>query len=248
MEKLRKTLTGVSLAGIAVVAIMLIMAVFGVNVFEGVLLKVLLVTATIAAAAGLSINEISVIKRKRVLGLIGISLLAVSTVFAIILFCTNIFTDIPFLGKIAALTSVSSVVFIIIISQYSKLEKTAVVLQFLTYFGLIAIDVIISLLIYGINVFAFSIMITIFSILCIATFSLLVALFVLGTKKRNSELQQSKIVTIKETSEEFASLQKENLNTKQEYLHIKEENLLLKQEIEQLKAELNALKNKNDNQ
>lgn len=243
MEKIKKVLTGVSLAGIAVVAIMLILAVFGVKVFEGVLLKVLLVTATVAAASGLSINELSVIKRKRVLGLVGISLLGVSTIFAILLFTTNIFSDVPVLGKIAAVTAISSVVFILIISQYSKLDKSSLALQLPTYFGLLAIDITLCLLVCGINLFQYSLFITVFSIICIVTVSLYIALNVISSRKRNAEAQTEKIITVKETSEEYNNLQKEHLNTKQEYLQLKEENLLLKQEIKQLKEELEALKN-----
>ena len=248
MEKLKKVFTGLSLTGIAVCAIMLIMAVFGANIFVGVPLKVLLVTATIAAASGLSINEFSVIKRKRILGIIGLSLLGVSTIFAILLITTNLFDTVPVLGKIAAVTAISSVVFILIISQYSKLDKTAIALQLPAYFGLFCIGLSLCLLVCGINLFQYSLFVTVFSIVCIVTVSLYIALNVLSVKKRNAEAQTEKIITVKETSEEYNNLQKENLNTKQEYLQLKEENLLLKQEIQQLKAEIEELKKNKANE
>ena len=80
------------------------------------------------------------------------------------------------------------------------------------------------------------------------TVSLYIALNVLSVKKRNAEAQTEKIITVKETSEEYNNLQKENLNTKQEYLQLKEENLLLKQEIQQLKAEIEELKKNKANE
>lgn len=247
MEKLKKVFTCISLTGIAVVAVLLILAVFGVKVFEGALLKVLLVTATLAVASGLSINELSVIKRKRILGIIGLSLLGVSTIFAILLFTTSLFDTVPVLGRIAGVTAISSVVFILIISQYSKMDKSAMALQIPTYIGLALIGLTLCLLVCDINMFQYSAFVTFFSILCIVTVSLYIALNVLAVRKRNAEAQTEKIVA-KETSEEYDELQKENMNTKQEYLNLKEENLLLKQEIQQLKAELENLKKDSSNQ
>ena len=247
MEKLKKVFTGISLAGIGIVAVMLILAVFGVKVFEGTLLKILLVTATLSVGSGLSINELSVIKRKKILGIIGLSLLAISTLFAILLFTTTIFDAVPVLGKIASVTAISSVAFILIISQYSKLDKNAIALQLPTYVGLLLIDLTLCLLVCGVNLFTYPSFITVFSILCIVTVSLYIALNVLAVRKRNAEAQTERIV-VKETSEEYNNLQKENMNTKQEYLNLKEENLLLKQEIQQLKAELENLKKDSSNQ
>ena len=67
MEKLKKTLTIVSLATLGIAVAMLIGAVFGLPVFKNhALLKILLTAATISVTSGMAINETAVIKRKRI--------------------------------------------------------------------------------------------------------------------------------------------------------------------------------------
>lgn len=93
MEKAKKILMIISLSALAVACIMLILAVFKVPVFQGVPLRLLLIFSTIAVACGMSITELSVIKRKKVLGYVAIALLGLSTLLAMIIFCSNLLTQ-----------------------------------------------------------------------------------------------------------------------------------------------------------
>lgn len=70
MEKTKKILMITSLSCLAISCLMLILAVFGVPVFSGVPLRILLVISTLAIACGLAIGEISVIKRNKILGML----------------------------------------------------------------------------------------------------------------------------------------------------------------------------------
>ena len=115
MEKLKKILMITSLCGVGIAAVMLILQVFGVKIFAGVPLRILLIVATIAVASGISINEIAVIKRKKILGFVGLGLLALSALFAIIIFCSSILTNGGVFVKITGITAISSIMFIIII-------------------------------------------------------------------------------------------------------------------------------------
>lgn len=223
MEKLKKILTSISLTCIAVAAIMLIAAVFGLNVFDGILLKILLSVATIAVASGLSINEISVIRRNKILGLIGLALLGVSSLFALIIFWVGI-EFVSTFTKITIIISISSIVFIVIISQYTKLLKHAFALQICAYVGLILIDIIVSVSIGGYNLFALPSFITWFVILCIVTVAMQIALAVLSSRHKGAE--------------DYLALKNKDMVMvpKAEYEALKLENQNLKEEIEKLKT------------
>ena len=63
MERTKKILMISSLSCLAAACLMLILAVFGVPVFKGIQLRVLLVLSTFAIACGLAIGELSVIQK-----------------------------------------------------------------------------------------------------------------------------------------------------------------------------------------
>ena len=224
MEKLKKILMIISLSGVGVAALMLILAVFGVNILKGVTLRILLIDATIAVAAGISINEIAVIKRKKVLGYVGLALLSLSALFAIIIFSTNLFVNGGFFNKLTEIFAITSVMFIIIISLYSKLVKSFVAMQIPTYACLVAIDIILALLILGVKVFKVPGIPHIFAILCIVAVALLISLSVISAKMKSSEpVEKVKKDMILVPTEEYNNLKAEN---------------------ERLKAEIEELKNK----
>ena len=225
MEKIRKSLMITSLVGIGIVALMLIAAVFGVNVFKGWPLKALLIVATIAVASGVAINELNVIKRKRILGFVGLGLLALSTIFAIIIFATDLINKSNDFNTITGLVALNSILFISIISLYSKLGKSAIALQIPAYISLIGIDVFLSLLIVGINLFSVGGMIHLFVILCILALSLSIALSVISSKNKGNV-------------EYFADRKNMVTISKEEYETLKNENQMLKEKIEKLKQNL----------
>ena len=65
MENTKKILMISSLSCLAVSCLMLILAVFGVQVFDGILLRILLIVSTFAIACGLAIGELSVIQKNK---------------------------------------------------------------------------------------------------------------------------------------------------------------------------------------
>jgi hypothetical protein len=217
MEKLKKILMIISLSGVGIAAVMLILQVLGVNIFNGFMLRVLLVVATIAVASGISISEIAVIKRKRILGYVGLGLLSLSTLFALIIFCSNILITDSIFNRITGITAITSVLFIIIISLYSKLGKSYIAMQIPTYISLVAIDIILSLLIAGVNVFKVGGMLSIFIILCIIAGALLIATSVISSKIKSSEVAPKvKNDMVLVPREEYENLKKENDSLKAE--------------------------------
>lgn len=224
MEKTKKALMIVSLSALLICCIMLILAVFGVEIFDGVPLRLLLIFATICVATGISINELAVINRKKVLGFIGIGLLALSVLMAFVIFCSNLLVTENVFNRITGIVSVLSVTFIIIISIYSKLEKSLLGLQIPTYVAFGALAILLSLLIGGLHLFDIKGMLEVFIVLGIVCFGLLIASTIISAKKKssNSDAVNSKAKTI------TISLQ--------EYENLKEENKALKEELEKLKS------------
>ncbi|MGN1207945.1 MAG: hypothetical protein ACI4TI_00550 [Christensenellales bacterium] len=226
MEKTKKVLMITSLSALAVACIMLILAVFKLPIFQGVALRILLVVSTTAISCALAINEVSIIKRKRTLGFVGLALLGLSVLFALIIFCSKLLETYSVFNQITGIISISSVLFIFIISIYSKLEKSMLGLQIPTYICLILLDIMLSILIAGVNIFEIAGISQAFIVLIIISVGLLIASSVISSKRKVStgSKQASQMITI----------------SKIEYD-------LLKKENEELKKELESLKNKQQN-
>ena len=90
LDKLKKVLMILSISAVGVSALMLILQVLGVPIFkEEILLRTLLIIATLGVTSGIALIELKVIKRKKILGYIGLALLALSTLLVLIIFCTS---------------------------------------------------------------------------------------------------------------------------------------------------------------
>lgn len=187
MENTKKILMISSLSCLAVSCLMLILAVFGVQVFDGILLRILLIVSTFAIACGLAIGELSVIQKNKILGYVSIGLLGVSVLFALIIFCSSILQNGGVFVKIAGTFSLLSILFIIIISNYIKLGKSMLGLQIPTYIVLILLDLFLILLVCGVSMFEIKGMLETFIILIILNVGLLIATSVIASKKRNSQ-------------------------------------------------------------
>lgn len=227
MEKTKKILMISSLSCLAVSCLMLILAVFGVQVFDGILLRILLIVSTFAIACGLAIGELSVIQKNKILGYVSLGLLGVSVLFALIIFCSSILQNGGVFVKITGTFSLLSILFIIIISNYIKLGKSMLGLQIPTYIALILLDLFLILLVCGVSMFEIKGMLETFIILIILNVGLLIATSVIASKKRNS--QDTPKVKDENNIEEL-KIQIEVL---------KNENEQLRKENEELKEKLN---------
>ena len=212
MEKLKKILMITSISAIGVASLMLILQVFGVPMFEGVQLRILLIVATLGASSGIAINEIGVIKRKRILGYVSLALLAVSVVLAIIIFSTNLLTTGEWFNKITGVIALVSVMFIFVVSLYSKSGSHLIGLQIPAYASVAGITIILVLTILGVNVLGQKGLIELFIILCIAAVALSIILSVINSKRKTTEGPRvdakGDFVTI--PKEEYEALKKEN--------------------------------------
>lgn len=221
MNKTKKSLMIVSLVTLAISCLMLILAVFKVDVFHGIALRFLLIFATTSLACAIAISEINIIERKRILGFIGLGLLTLSVLMALVVFCSPLLFNYNVFNRITGIVAVLSVAFIAVLSIYSKLEKSLLGLQIPTYVALGVLALMISILIGGFNLLEIKGMLEVLIIDAIVTVGLLIASSVIASKRKDG----NKLETKQESELEM----------------LKTENLRLKQENEELKAKLAEL-------
>ena len=221
MNKTKKSLMIVSLVTLAISCLMLILAVFKVDVFHGIALRFLLIFATTSLACAIAISEINVIERKRILGFIGLGLLTLSVLMALVVFCSPLLFNYNVFNRITGIVAVLSVAFIAVLSIHSKLEKSLLGLQIPTYVALGVLALMISILIGGFNLLEIKGMLEVLIIDAIVTVGLLIASSVIASKRKDDNKPETK--------------------QESELEMLKTENLRLKQENEELKAKLAEL-------
>lgn len=221
MNKTKKSLMIVSLITLAISCLMLILAVFKVDVFHGIALRFLLIFATTSLACAIAISEINIIERKRILGFIGLGLLTLSVLMALVVFCSPLLFNYNVFNRITGIVAVLSVAFIAVLSIYSKLEKSLLGLQIPTYVALGVLAIMISILIGGFNLLEIKGMLEVLIIDAIVTVGLLIASSVIASKRKDGNKPETK--------------------QESELEMLKTENLRLKQENEELKAKLAEL-------
>lgn len=222
MNKTKKSLMIVSLVTLAISCLMLILAVFKVDVFHGIALRFLLIFATTSLACAIAISEINIIERKRILGFIGLGLLTLSVLMALVVFCSPLLFNYNVFNRITGIVAVLSVAFIAVLSIYSKLEKSLLGLQIPTYVALGVLALMISILIGGFNLLEIKGMLEVLIIDAIVTVGLLIASSVIASKRKDDNKPETK--------------------QESELEMLKKENLRLKQENEELKAKLAELR------
>lgn len=221
MNKTKKSLMIVSLVTLAISCLMLIFAVFKVDVFHGIALRFLLIFATTSLACAIAISEINIIERKRILGFIGLGLLTLSVLMALVVFCSPLLFNYNVFNRITGIVAVLSVAFIAVLSIYSKLEKSLLGLQIPTYVALGVLALMISIIIGGFNLLEIKGMLEVLIIDAIVTIGLLIASSVIASKRKDGNKPETK--------------------QESELEMLKTENLRLKQENEELKAKLAEL-------
>lgn len=221
MNKTKKGLLIVSLITLAISCLMLILAVFKVDVFHGLPLRFLLIFATTSLSCAIAISEINVIERKRILGFIGLGLLALSVLMALVVFCSPLLFKNNVFNKITEIVAILSVTFIAVLSIYSKLEKSLLGLQIPTFVALGILALMISIIIGGFNILKIKGMLEVLIIDAIVTVGLFIASSVIASKRKDDNKLEAK---------QESELEK-----------LKKENLMLKQENEELKAKLAEL-------
>ena len=226
MNKTKKILLISSLTCVGITCLFFILAIFGIKVFDGVMLKFLLIFASLGLGFGIAINEINLLNRNKILGIVSLSFLCVSILFALIIFCSPLLEEGSVFNTITAIFALFSIFFMIIISLYTKLGKKMLVLQIITYIVLCIADIMVSILIAGYSLLNVPAMTEIFSIICVFAVGLMIALSIISSK---NALETSS------TQGEYVKL------LKTDYDNLIKENQELKEKIEQLTKKINSI-------
>ena len=231
MKLARKLLLILTLGSLFAGVGILISSIFGNNIFTGTWLKVLLSLATIVVAGAFTFNALNFMRKNKIIAYITICLISVLTVLAFIIYWAT-FELPPTFTKIVEILAMTTVFFNIIVSNYLKLGKSNIILQFVTYFLIAVIDVILILEILSINVLVY--IPKTFVIACLVVFALLITLMVLG-KKVPEETKVNNKEVLKDNDENFVKIKKV------EYEALLKKIGALEAEIETLKAEKNSV-------
>lgn len=181
MKETRKIITFISLAGLTGCVGLLIAAIFGVKVFEGTILNVLLSLAIVTAGTAISINAINYMNKKKILSFISLALTGALMVLAIIIVWGAIAWS-NALTKITVLLAIATVFFNVIVAYRLKLENRYFAIQIAAYVLLGVLDIVLTLLVFEVNLFAYSWFWQPFTVLVIVVVGFLAALGILGRR------------------------------------------------------------------
>jgi len=208
MKTAKKTLMYTSLATLAVSIILLVGAIFGLKTFKGNLLKVLETCATIAIAGFFSINALTMTKKNKVMGYVCLGLLAVLSLCLLIIIWMG--------GKgtfhnLVYVLLIATILFNIIVTLNLRLDKHFLVLQVITYILIAAIDIILTMVIFGSKVLSNGTILKLFIAGCIIVFGLLCALAILGKKVERDVVETpEEKVDVESLKRQVKALQEEN--------------------------------------
>lgn len=232
MEKIRKILLALSIGALVVACIMLVLAVFRVKIFVGVPLRILLCISTLSVACGLALSDLVIFEKNKILGIIGLGLLALSTLLALICFCTSLLVTLSVYNRITGIVAVLSVIYTLALVVYSRLGKHILGLQIVTYFAMAVLTGFVVLIIAGVPVFEQPGMTETFIITCIVSAGTFLSCYFIGAKLKDTSAAMTKM-GIKMVQVEQSEW--DNLNRQLDVL--KNENEALKKENEILKGQ-----------
>lgn len=190
MKLSKKVLTIVALSTMALAVCILISGVFGVKIFKGFIFNCLLSLAIISLACGFAISSVGLYDKKRVISLVSLSLLGLSSILGLIAVWSKF--KLPELyNDFTIIIAVTTIFFIIIVSTYIKLGKNQRLLQAITFGIITAIDLVIILSVFGVAVFKIDFFTEIFIAICLVAFALLCTLSILGKRMPSGEVSDT---------------------------------------------------------
>lgn len=217
IKKSKKILTVISIVSLSISITLLISAIFGVDLFKkGPLEYFFLSLVTICASSFFMIKSLTIALSRKIVSIITIILLIFSTIGGIIIYWTGMDKSITF-NKIVGVLAIATVLFITIVSTYIKLDRLYLVLQIVTYCTTIIVDIILSLIICGVDVLENETVEKLFFALLLIAFALLGIINIIAVKSINNEKYiRIKEEEYKELLDRVTQLEKENLELKGE--------------------------------
>ena len=216
MKTVKKVLSISSIISVCAVVLMLIMAIFGASIFTGVGLKLLLSFATIALGSALALTATGNLEKHKTVTIIALALIVICSLFGFVIYWAAIKLVSPF-GKFTAILGIITILFNIIVSLNLRLGKQKLALQTITYILIIIIDIILTLLIYGVKLFDINGFWQFFAIIALVTFALLCTLSIMS-RRLNAEKTETPVNknSTYELEQRIVLLEEENRKLKEE--------------------------------
>ena len=221
-RKIRKCLTAISIISLLVIVGILISAIFGAKVFNGLTLKILLTCALLTTSSAFSITALGYYSKKRIISIVTLCSLAVLSTFVLIIIWTKTF---GIFAQITLTLAIATILFCIIISNNIKLEKRFFKFQILSYIIIGLADIYLTMVVWGLVSWKKPFVIQSFVINMILAFAVIC---ILGILSRRNVL------------DEPTKPQKDTITIK------KEEYEMLKTRIAELEAEIETLKSQKE--
>lgn len=224
MKILKKILTVLAIVTLIAIVGLLIAAIFGFQLFTGFWLKMLLTLATVTVTSTFSISALSFFNKKKIVSIVALCLFLYLTVCAFIIFWSGLKLSNIFV-KITAVSALAVFLFNLIISTSLKLEGRHMVLKVITYLAALALNVMLAMGIFGVDIFSNGSW-QILLVIALITFALVCTLSILGRKSADTKITDKnkngeKLITI--TENEYNQLKNEVKSLQEQLLQIKSE-------------------------
>lgn len=202
IEKLQKGLVVSSVVTVSIVVLMLISALFGVEIFNNPTLTAILLTIASLSAVCFFVNAaLDMFNKKKIIAIISMVLLGLAFIFGLINFWTHFEMEGLF-PKISGIIAIASVLFVIIITTNAKLDNNFKLLQFVTYGLIIVLDILLTIIILGVDLFDNETFTKFFWAFCFIVFALLCITNIIAKRISSNNLGKDYIkISIKEYNE-----------------------------------------------
>lgn len=151
----KKILTIIAIATLVLDIGILITAIFVPSIFEGgIVFKILLSSATLTVASTFAITAVGYMNKQPVISIINLCLLGLLSIFAFIIYWKGILFVDTF-TRITLNLAILTILFCILVGVRVKLGKRFNVLQIFTYAAVIVAVILLSIIIWGVDVMAF---------------------------------------------------------------------------------------------
>lgn len=167
-------------------ALILLLILFGVFGFKGLILNILLTVATLTGVFLLLLNSIFLIKRKKVVAIISFLFVIISAILLLGYFWFLNDIIITLFARVALSSALFAVLFNIISTSIIKLGKKLVSVQLSAYAIFITTTAALAGFVWGINIFASELLSKLFCVLVLLSLIFLAVILVLSKKQFNS--------------------------------------------------------------
>ena len=179
---MKKGVTIATLVSLGLCGVILILSIFGVFEFSGIVFKLLLTFATIVAAGSITLNPLTLVQAKNKWGYVSIALILTSSILVLLMIWIDAIREISVLFKLTGTISILSIIASIIISNAVKLGKKLLAVQIVSYVIICATFTMIALIIWGIDIFDINLMTEFFWVFVVLTVGCFITISVLSNK------------------------------------------------------------------